>query len=45
MVHLLFLHQSGSNNPLGVSLNVDKKPFHVYYSLKDLESENDKIIT
>lgn len=36
MVHLLFLHQSGSNNPLGLNSNSDKIPFHVYYSIKDL---------
>lgn len=36
LVHLLFLHQSGSNNPLGVSLNNDKIPFHPYFSFKDL---------
>lgn len=34
--HLLILHQSGSNNPLGVSLNQDKIIFHPYFSLKDL---------
>jgi ubiquinol-cytochrome c reductase cytochrome b subunit len=36
MVHLLFLHQSGSNNPLGLTLNIDKIPFHPYFSVKDL---------
>lgn len=35
-VHLLFLHQSGSNNPLGLSLNKDKSPFHPYFTSKDL---------
>jgi len=35
-IHLLFLHQTGSNNPLGVSLNSDKVPFHPYFSWKDL---------
>jgi ubiquinol-cytochrome c reductase cytochrome b subunit len=35
VLHLLFLHQSGSNNPLGVNSNSDKIPFHVYYSTKD----------
>nr|YP_010148814.1 cytochrome b [Anodonta nuttalliana]QQV69705.1 cytochrome b [Anodonta nuttalliana] len=34
-VHLLFLHQSGSNNPLGISSNVNLIPFHVYYTVKD----------
>nr|APX40016.1 cytochrome b [Lachnaia pubescens] len=36
MVHLLFLHQSGSSNPLGTSLNIDKIPFHPYFSFKDI---------
>lgn len=36
IVHLLFLHQSGSNNPLGISSNINKIPFHPYFSVKDL---------
>nr|Q508L4.1 RecName: Full=Cytochrome b; AltName: Full=Complex III subunit 3; AltName: Full=Complex III subunit III; AltName: Full=Cytochrome b-c1 complex subunit 3; AltName: Full=Ubiquinol-cytochrome-c reductase complex cytochrome b subunit [Chaetodipus intermedius]AAY23232.1 cytochrome b [Chaetodipus intermedius] len=36
MVHLLFLHETGSNNPLGIPSNSDKIPFHPYYTLKDL---------
>nr|YP_008378721.1 cytochrome b [Abacion magnum]AFR77018.1 cytochrome b [Abacion magnum] len=36
MIHLLFLHQTGSSNPLGTSSNADKMPFHPYYSSKDL---------
>nr|YP_010728539.1 cytochrome b [Endochironomus tendens]WEF49780.1 cytochrome b [Endochironomus tendens] len=36
MIHLLFLHQTGSNNPLGINSNVDKIPFHPYYSFKDI---------
>nr|YP_009525276.1 cytochrome b [Hymenocera picta]AXS63680.1 apocytochrome b [Hymenocera picta] len=36
MVHILFLHQTGSNNPLGVSSQVDKIPFHPYFTLKDM---------
>jgi ubiquinol-cytochrome c reductase cytochrome b subunit len=36
IVHLLFLHQTGSNNPLGLRLNADKIPFHPYFSTKDL---------
>nr|YP_008592451.1 cytochrome b [Eusthenes cupreus]AFY16817.1 cytochrome b [Eusthenes cupreus] len=36
MIHLLFLHQTGSNNPLGVNSNFDKAPFHPYFSIKDL---------
>nr|YP_008080730.1 cytochrome b [Songmachilis xinxiangensis]AFQ07912.1 cytochrome b [Songmachilis xinxiangensis] len=36
MVHLLFLHQTGSNNPLGLSSDNDKIPFHPYFSFKDV---------
>jgi len=36
MVHLLFLHQTGSNNPLGLPNNIDKIPFHHYFTLKDI---------
>nr|QDI93853.1 cytochrome b [Tuxedo elongatus] len=35
MIHLLFLHQTGSNNPLGLNSNFDKIPFHPYFSIKD----------
>lgn len=35
IVHLLFLHQTGSNNPIGVKSNLDKIPFHPYFSVKD----------
>uniref|UniRef100_A0AAU7E3C1 Cytochrome b n=1 Tax=Unilepidotricha sp. 1 SJR-2024a TaxID=3158271 RepID=A0AAU7E3C1_9NEOP len=36
MIHLLFLHQTGSNNPLGTNSNLDKISFHPFFSLKDL---------
>nr|AFQ62372.1 cytochrome b [Silvanus unidentatus] len=36
IIHLLFLHQTGSNNPLGLNSNIDKKPFHPYFSTKDI---------
>nr|AXS65047.1 cytochrome b [Curculionoidea sp. 15 KM-2017] len=36
LIHLLFLHQTGSNNPLGTPSNMDKIPFHPYFSYKDL---------
>lgn len=36
IIHLLFLHQTGSNNPLGVNRNIDKIPFHPYFSFKDI---------
>nr|YP_003002162.1 cytochrome b [Blattella germanica]ACF19666.1 cytochrome b [Blattella germanica] len=35
LIHLLFLHQTGSNNPLGLNSNIDKIPFHPYFSIKD----------
>nr|YP_009454517.1 cytochrome b [Gonopsis affinis]AUF71512.1 cytochrome b [Gonopsis affinis] len=38
MMHLLFLHQTGSNNPLGLNSDYDKSPFHPYFSTKDLMS-------
>nr|YP_009373401.1 cytochrome b [Periplaneta australasiae]AQD17621.1 cytochrome b [Periplaneta australasiae] len=36
MVHLLFLHQTGSNNPIGLNSNIDKIPFHPYFTIKDV---------
>nr|YP_009499417.1 cytochrome b [Mustilia undulosa]AWT58462.1 cytochrome b [Mustilia undulosa] len=36
MIHLLFLHQTGSNNPLGLNSNLDKIPFHPFFTFKDL---------
>lgn len=36
LVHLLFLHQTGSHNPLGLRPHSDKIPFHPYFTLKDL---------
>nr|YP_009186007.1 cytochrome b [Tetartopeus terminatus]ALO71193.1 cytochrome b [Tetartopeus terminatus] len=36
MIHLLFLHQTGSNNPLGANSNIDKIPFYPYFAIKDL---------
>nr|AFA33975.1 cytochrome b [Cyclemys oldhami] len=35
-VHLIFLHETGSNNPTGLNSNADKIPFHPYFSYKDL---------
>nr|AIN78314.1 cytochrome b [Myrmotherula axillaris] len=35
-IHLTFLHETGSNNPLGISSNCDKIPFHPYFSSKDI---------
>nr|AYW52348.1 cytochrome b [Entiminae sp. ACP-2013] len=36
MIHLLFLHQTGSSNPLGTKSNMDKMPFNPYFIYKDL---------
>jgi ubiquinol-cytochrome c reductase cytochrome b subunit len=36
ILHLLFLHQTGSNNPIGVNSNSNKVPFHIYYTTKDI---------
>nr|AFO60388.1 cytochrome b [Nycticeinops schlieffeni] len=36
MVHLLFLHETGSNNPMGIPSNTDMIPFHPYYTIKDI---------
>nr|BAM74706.1 cytochrome b [Notolychnus valdiviae] len=36
VIHLLFLHETGSNNPTGLDSNADKIPFHPYFTYKDL---------
>nr|AAX61993.1 cytochrome b [Muraena robusta]ABO64582.1 cytochrome b [Muraena robusta] len=36
LLHLLFLHETGSNNPAGLNSDADKVPFHPYFSYKDL---------
>nr|BAB21418.1 cytochrome b [Trypauchenopsis limicola] len=36
ILHLLFLHETGSNNPLGLNSDADKIPFHPYFSYKDI---------
>lgn len=36
IVHLIALHEEGSNNPIGVKSEADKISFHYYYALKDL---------
>lgn len=35
-VHIMFLHDTGSGNPLGVEREIEAIPFHSYYLLKDL---------
>nr|YP_010134359.1 cytochrome b [Moenkhausia costae]QWM93849.1 cytochrome b [Moenkhausia costae] len=36
LLHALFLHETGSNNPTGLNSDADKIPFHPYFSYKDL---------
>jgi ubiquinol-cytochrome c reductase cytochrome b/c1 subunit len=38
MLHLIALHQHGSNNPLGIDRKTpqDSIPFHPYYTIKDM---------
>nr|YP_009652707.1 cytochrome b [Dermacentor everestianus]QCF46404.1 cytochrome b [Dermacentor everestianus] len=35
-IHILLIHEKGSSNPLGISMNIDKIPFHPYFSVKDI---------
>lgn len=35
-VHIIYLHDTGSGNPLGVGSDAEAIPFHSYYVLKDL---------
>nr|QIE13314.1 cytochrome b [Pachyneuron aphidis] len=36
IIHLVFLHETGSTNPMGLNSNYNKIPFNPYYSIKDL---------
>nr|AZL93462.1 cytochrome b [Prosevania sp. ZJUH_2016031] len=36
MMHIFFLHETGSNNPLGHTSNLNKIPFTPYFLIKDL---------
>nr|AFP82072.1 cytochrome b [Formica foreli] len=36
ILHLFFLHTTGSSNPLGINSNLYKIPFHIYFSIKDI---------
>nr|YP_010381681.1 cytochrome b [Augilodes binghami]UDL72056.1 cytochrome b [Augilodes binghami] len=35
IIHLMFLHETGSSNPLGSKNNIDKIMFHPYFTVKD----------
>lgn len=36
IIHIFFLHETGSNNPLGISKNIDKIPFYPFFFWKDI---------
>nr|YP_009179668.1 cytochrome b [Calliphora vomitoria]YP_010022743.1 cytochrome b [Calliphora uralensis]YP_010022769.1 cytochrome b [Calliphora nigribarbis]UOU85277.1 cytochrome b [Cynomya mortuorum]ALK60707.1 cytochrome b [Calliphora vomitoria]QGW14920.1 cytochrome b [Calliphora nigribarbis]QLY90069.1 cytochrome b [Calliphora vomitoria]QOP39591.1 cytochrome b [Calliphora uralensis] len=36
LIHILFLHETGSSNPMGLNSNIDKIPFHPYFTFKDI---------
>lgn len=36
IIHLLALHQTGSNNPLGLNNHINKIPFNHYFIFKDI---------
>lgn len=35
IIHIVLLHENGSNSPIGLNSNSDKIPFHSYFSSKD----------
>nr|QNV49148.1 cytochrome b [Drino sp. PH-2020] len=36
IIHIMFLHETGSNNPIGLNSNINKIPFHPYFTYKDI---------
>ena len=36
VLHIVFLHEKGSSNPIGLVYSADKIPFNPYFSVKDL---------
>lgn len=36
VVHIIYLHQTGSNNPLGLKSDLVKVPFHPFFTFKDI---------
>nr|YP_011017314.1 cytochrome b [Amblyomma argentinae]WQF68977.1 cytochrome b [Amblyomma argentinae] len=36
VIHIILIHEKGSSNPIGSSLNIDKITFHPYFTIKDL---------
>jgi quinol-cytochrome oxidoreductase complex cytochrome b subunit len=35
ILHIVFLHEHGSNNPLGINSKIDQIPFNPYFIIKD----------
>nr|YP_010586574.1 cytochrome b [Setodes brevicaudatus]UZZ44388.1 cytochrome b [Setodes brevicaudatus] len=35
-IHLILLHLTGSSNPLSINYNIDKMPFHPFFTYKDM---------
>nr|YP_010554787.1 cytochrome b [Potamyia horvati]UYO79433.1 cytochrome b [Potamyia horvati] len=35
IIHIFYLHQTGSNNPLSIKKSMDKIPFHPLFTVKD----------
>nr|QXN53124.1 cytochrome b [Sinomicrurus peinani] len=44
-IHIILLHNKGSNNPLGTNSDIDKIPFHPYHSYKDTLTTTFMLIT
>nr|YP_009442070.1 cytochrome b [Japananus hyalinus]ARA90986.1 cytochrome b [Japananus hyalinus] len=44
-MHLFFLHLTGSSNPIGINSNIDKIPFHPFFSIKDIMGFSITIMT
>nr|WJJ70134.1 cytochrome b [Praya sp.] len=36
LIHIIFLHTTGSNTSIGLNINSDKVPFHIYFTIKDV---------
>lgn len=36
LLHLIFLHENGSRNRVGIKRNIDKLSFHPFFTIKDL---------
>uniref|UniRef100_UPI0030FE2101 cytochrome b n=1 Tax=Amblyomma breviscutatum TaxID=3134081 RepID=UPI0030FE2101 len=36
LAHIMLIHEKGSSNPLGISMNLDKISFHPYFTIKDI---------